>query len=53
MTNKNKIPMLLADLYEENGPPTDLADKIGASFPKLMIAGLSHRITKLAAEADK
>ncbi|KAF8813407.1 FAD/NAD(P)-binding domain-containing protein [Phlegmacium glaucopus] len=53
MSTKNGIPMLLAGLYEENGPPTDVADKISASFPNLMMAGLGYRVTKLIAKADK
>ena len=43
----------LSGLYEENGPATDVADKINASFPNLMMAGLGYRGAKLIAEADK
>ncbi|KAF8813451.1 hypothetical protein BYT27DRAFT_7180991 [Phlegmacium glaucopus] len=53
MSTKNGTPILLGGLYGENGPPTDVADKINASFPNLMMAGLSYRATKLIAEADK
>jgi hypothetical protein len=40
-------------LYEENGPATDVADKINASFPYLMMAGLGYRGAKRIAEVDK
>jgi hypothetical protein len=43
----------LSGLYEENGPPTDVADKISASFPNLFMSGLGYRSAKLIAEADK
>ena len=43
----------LPGLYEEGGPPTDVADKINASFPGLMGAALGYRSAKLIAEADK
>ena len=40
-------------LYSEGGVPTDLADKLNASFPAIMGAGLGHRTSHIAAEADK
>ncbi|KAF8960044.1 hypothetical protein BDZ97DRAFT_1835231 [Flammula alnicola] len=53
MTTKNGIPMLLGAFYSEHGPPTDIADKLNASFPNLFTAGISYRSSKLIAEADK
>jgi len=53
MSTTKGLPMLLKGLYEENGPPTDVADKINASFPNLLMAGLGYRGAKLIAEADK
>ena len=40
-------------LYDESGPPTEVADKINASFPNLFMVGLGYRSAKLIAEADK
>jgi hypothetical protein len=52
-TNQTQTLVPLSGLYEENGPPTDVADKINASFPNLMMPGLGYRGAKLIAEADK
>ena len=43
----------LSGLYAEDGPPTDVADMINASFPNLLMAGLGYRSAKLVAEVDK
>ncbi|KIK22727.1 hypothetical protein PISMIDRAFT_679944 [Pisolithus microcarpus 441] len=53
MSTKNGGPMLLGALYAENGPPTDLADRINSSFPNAIVKLLHRRVTKLLAEADK
>jgi len=53
MSTKKGLPILLGGLYEENGPPTDVADIINASFPNLFMSGLGYRSAKLIAEADK
>lgn len=41
------------DLYSENGPPVDVADRINASFPHAVMMGISRRQVKQIAEADK
>ena len=40
-------------LYHENGPPTEIADIFTVSIPLLLLAGITYRSTKMAAEADK
>ena len=40
-------------MYREDGPPTDLADRISASFPNNFVRLLHQRVTKDIAEADK
>jgi len=42
-----------AGLYHENGPPTEIADIFTISVPFLLLAGITYRSTKMAAEADK
>ena len=44
---------LYEGLYREDGPPTDLADRISASFPNNFVRLLHQRMTKDIAEADK
>ncbi|KAG9220500.1 hypothetical protein CCMSSC00406_0003956 [Pleurotus cornucopiae] len=44
---------LMGDLYSENGPPVDVADRINASFPHAVMMGISRRQVKQIAEADK
>ena len=39
--------------YSEDGLPTDLADRIGASFPNHFVQLLNQRVTKDIADADK
>ena len=41
------------DLYREDGPPTDLADRISASFPNHFAHLLHQRVTKDIVEAVK
>jgi len=53
LSTKKGVKMLLAGLYAEDGPPTDVADMINASFPNLLMAGLGYRSAKLVAEVDK
>ncbi|KAF8150950.1 hypothetical protein B0H34DRAFT_730728 [Crassisporium funariophilum] len=53
ISTKKGVKMLMAGLYEENGPPTEVADRISASFPNLFMSGLGYRAAKLIAEADK
>jgi hypothetical protein len=42
-----------ADIYSEHGPPTDVADKIVASFPLFFQSLVHQRVTKRIEEADK
>lgn len=44
---------LAIGLYSENAPPSDVADRINASFAILSIVGLAQRQAKQIAEADK
>ena len=39
--------------WGENVPPTDIADRISASFPFKFLMGLSQRRTREISEADK
>jgi len=40
-------------LYAEAAPPVDIADKISASIPNIVLARISYRATKIIAELDK
>ncbi len=40
-------------LYSEDGPPTDIADRLSASFPHLMSIELGRRSAERIAELDK
>ncbi|KAK7032645.1 hypothetical protein VNI00_012910 [Paramarasmius palmivorus] len=41
-------------LYSENAPPTDIADRLNASFPNVFMgSGMAQRATKYIAELDK
>lgn len=42
-----------AAFYAENGPPTDVADRLSASYPNKFVKLLHQRLTKAIAEADK
>jgi cation diffusion facilitator CzcD-associated flavoprotein CzcO len=53
MTTKNGFEVIHKGLYEENGPPTELADRLDASFSRLMSLPLYQRKTKAVAEADR
>ncbi|KAI6145597.1 FAD/NAD(P)-binding domain-containing protein [Pisolithus tinctorius] len=53
MSTKYGIPMLLGALYGENGPPTDLADRMNSSFPNAIVKLLHQRVTPMIAEADR
>ena len=39
--------------YAEDAPPTDIADRLVASFPHFMSVGISQRSTQAAVEYDK
>ncbi|KIJ68134.1 hypothetical protein HYDPIDRAFT_107789 [Hydnomerulius pinastri MD-312] len=52
MSTKEGMPRLLA-LFWEGGPPTDVADRVNASFPNHLLKLVHQRVTKQIAEADK
>ncbi|KAH7914109.1 hypothetical protein BJ138DRAFT_1144421 [Hygrophoropsis aurantiaca] len=53
MSVKEGMPRLMKPLYWEGGPPTDIADRVNASFPNHLMKLMHQRITKSTAEADK
>ncbi|KAL4064295.1 hypothetical protein V8B97DRAFT_2111878 [Scleroderma yunnanense] len=53
MSSKEDLPRILGGLYNEDGPPTDLADRISASFLNHLVQLLHQRVAKDIAEADK
>ncbi|KAF9046150.1 hypothetical protein BJ165DRAFT_1469259 [Panaeolus papilionaceus] len=53
MSTKKGLPVMLGDLYVEGGPPTDLADKIAASFPFLSSTGSGYRANNIIADLDR
>ncbi|KAF8734332.1 hypothetical protein AX14_003424 [Amanita brunnescens Koide BX004] len=53
MTVKNGLDVLFSGVYCENGPPTDIADRIVASYPHFMGLGLGQRSAARIAELDK
>ncbi|KAJ7648037.1 hypothetical protein FB45DRAFT_895095, partial [Roridomyces roridus] len=53
MTTKNGWPRIMNPVYWEGGPPTDLADRLSASFPHFMGIELKRRQTRAIAEDDK
>ncbi|KAJ7648039.1 hypothetical protein FB45DRAFT_1052413 [Roridomyces roridus] len=53
MTTKNGFQRMMNPVYWEGGPPVDLADRLGASFPHLSSIELKRREAKLIAEDDK
>ncbi|KAF5347990.1 hypothetical protein D9756_010150 [Leucocoprinus leucothites] len=53
MSVKNGWDVLFKGLYEETGPPSDIADRLNASFPHFMLTEISQRKVKEIAELDK
>ncbi|KAL0956661.1 hypothetical protein HGRIS_002793 [Hohenbuehelia grisea] len=53
MTTKNGWKYLMEGLYSEQAPPTDVADRINASFPNLLMTGIAQRQARQIADADK
>ncbi len=55
--SKIHLPLInmssVSGLYCENGPPTDIADRLNASFPLLLGIGLGQRSTARIAELDR
>ncbi|EEB94411.1 hypothetical protein MPER_06778, partial [Moniliophthora perniciosa FA553] len=53
MSTKNGWGVLFAGLYSEDGPPTNIADRLNASFPNVfMSSGMAQRAVKIIAELD-
>jgi hypothetical protein len=50
---QNGMPMVLGGLYSENGPPTELADKMAEATPKFVVKLMHQRIMPKLAELDK
>ncbi|KAJ7168902.1 hypothetical protein C8R46DRAFT_1163015 [Mycena filopes] len=53
MSTKNGWNRIMGGVYCEGGPPTELADRLTASFPHLMSIGLNQRQALKIAEDDK
>ncbi|TFK35113.1 hypothetical protein BDQ12DRAFT_635350 [Crucibulum laeve] len=53
MSVKNGSQMFFGQLYGEDGPPTDEADRIFNSFPNLLNIGMAYRLMKQVKAADK
>ncbi|KII91612.1 hypothetical protein PLICRDRAFT_38413 [Plicaturopsis crispa FD-325 SS-3] len=53
MSTKEGYKRLMNPLYVENGPPTDVADRLHASFPNNLLKLMHKRMTDEIAEADK
>ncbi|KAF9522146.1 FAD/NAD-binding domain-containing protein [Crepidotus variabilis] len=53
MSAAKGMRMLLEGPYSEDGPPIDVADRLNASFPTSMMAGIAHRTAKAIAEVDR
>ncbi|KLO18206.1 hypothetical protein SCHPADRAFT_936467 [Schizopora paradoxa] len=53
VSGKKGLPILFNGVYWEEPIPTDLADRISASFPNRFLRVLHRRVTNAIAEADK
>ncbi|KAF8209052.1 hypothetical protein K438DRAFT_1573180 [Mycena galopus ATCC 62051] len=53
LTLKTATKRMMKPVYWEGGPPIDVADRLGASFPHVMAIPLHRRRAKLMAEDDK
>ncbi|KAK2460131.1 hypothetical protein APHAL10511_007810 [Amanita phalloides] len=53
MSVKNGMRILMKGIYEEDGVPVEIADKINASFPNLFMKGYAYRSRVLISEADR
>ncbi|KAJ3571074.1 hypothetical protein NP233_g3990 [Leucocoprinus birnbaumii] len=52
MSTKRGLRMTLDDFYSEDGPSTEVGDRLVASYPNLLNVGISYRLTQKIAEAD-
>ncbi|KAF7378296.1 Flavin-containing monooxygenase [Mycena sanguinolenta] len=53
LTTKNGWARIMKPIYWEGGPPTEVADRLNASFPHLMSIPLNQRQARVIAEDDK
>ncbi|KAL8292478.1 hypothetical protein RQP46_001090 [Phenoliferia psychrophenolica] len=53
MSVEKGMPMMMAPLYVEGGPPVDLADRIGASFSNITMKEIHKRVASAIKDADK
>ncbi|KAG6860939.1 hypothetical protein C0995_005769 [Termitomyces sp. Mi166 len=53
MSTRNGWKVIFEGVYSERGLPTDIADRVTASFPHHFNVGLAQRSTKAIAELDK
>jgi len=53
LSQKKGLSRMMYPIYGEDGPPTELADRINASFPYLMRIELSRRLVQVIEEDDK
>ncbi|KAG6855463.1 hypothetical protein H0H87_002427, partial [Tephrocybe sp. NHM501043] len=53
MSTSNGWKVLMEGVYSEGGLPTEIADRLNASFPHHSNVGLAQRSTKAIAELDK
>ena len=44
--------LTISDFYSEDGPSTEVGDRLVASYPNLLNIGMSYRLTQKIAEAD-
>jgi hypothetical protein len=47
------LPLINQIVYVEEGPPTDIADRIGTSFPLHFLRLLHQRVVQEVAKADE
>ncbi|KXN87226.1 putative indole-3-pyruvate monooxygenase YUCCA8 [Leucoagaricus sp. SymC.cos] len=52
MSTKRGLKLTLEDFYSEDGPSTEIGDRLVASYPNLLNVGISYRLTQKIAEAD-
>ncbi|KAG1721001.1 hypothetical protein EDB19DRAFT_2044478 [Suillus lakei] len=52
MSTKEGMPRLMS-IFWEGGPPTDIADRVAASYPNSFLTLMHIRVTKDIADADK
>ncbi|OAX37347.1 FAD/NAD(P)-binding domain-containing protein, partial [Rhizopogon vinicolor AM-OR11-026] len=52
MSTKEGMPRLMS-IFWEGGPPTDIADRVNASYPNKLLKLVHQRVTRDIAEADK